>query len=287
MDDHGTPSARCARRSVSATRAASWVELSATRMRTSPGWAPGTRTAGRRWLPASRGGPRAGAGRRRRDGGQQGRAAAAAGAQRHHRRGLAVGGAEPLGKLGQRAHVGAAERVDGLVRVTDRDQLPAVAGQRHQQGLLGRVAVLVLVDQHHVVGGRARAAGSPPGRAGRRRSGRSRRSRRPGPGPGRSGPRTGPGRRRPPSSRRGRGAGRAGAGCGRPGRARPRAAAGRAPPRRSPGWPGAGRSRSGQRVPPSWASPRSIRRISSSCSGAESSRGGSSPASTNSRRASA
>ena len=91
--------------------------------------------------------------------GQQDGAAAAAGAQRHHRRGLAVGSAEPLGKLGQRAHVGAPERVDGLVRVADRDQLTAVPGQRHQQRLLGRVAVLVLVDQHHVVG----AALAPPG----------------------------------------------------------------------------------------------------------------------------
>ena len=134
---------------------------------------------------------------------------------------------------------------------------------------------------------RARAAWSPRGRAGRRRCGRSPRSRRPGPGPGRSGPRTGPGTRRPPSSRRGPAACRAGAGRGRPGRARPRAAAGRAPPRRSPGWPGRAAARSGQPAPPSWASPRSIRRTSSSCSGAESSRGGSSPASTNSRRASA
>ena len=84
--------------------------------------------------------------------GQQVAAAAAAGAQRHHRRGLAVRGAEPVRELGERAHVGAAERVDGLVRVADRDQLPAVPGQRHQQRLLGRVAVLVLVHQHHVVG---------------------------------------------------------------------------------------------------------------------------------------
>ena len=84
--------------------------------------------------------------------GQQVMAAAAAGTQRHHRRRLAVRGAEPVRELGERAHVGAAERVDGLVRVADRDQLPAVPGQRHQQRLLRRVAVLVLVDQHHVVG---------------------------------------------------------------------------------------------------------------------------------------
>ena len=84
--------------------------------------------------------------------GQQVTAAAAAGAQRHNRGRLPVRGAEPVRELGERAHVGAAERVDGLIRVADRDQLPAVPGQRHQQRLLRRVAVLVLVDQHHVVG---------------------------------------------------------------------------------------------------------------------------------------
>ena len=47
IDDQGTPSARWARRSVSATSAASWVELSATRMRTSPGGASGTGTRSR------------------------------------------------------------------------------------------------------------------------------------------------------------------------------------------------------------------------------------------------
>ena len=175
MDDQGTPSARWARRSVSATSAASWVELSATRMRTSPAGAPGTGTRSR-WLPDAAGllpeagcrgraaGRRAagrctaGCGRRRGQPpghpagrGQQDGAAAAAGAQRHHRRGVAVRGAEPVGKLGERAHVGAPEGVDGLVRVADRDQLTAVPGQRHQQRLLRRVAVLVLIDQHHVV----------------------------------------------------------------------------------------------------------------------------------------
>ena len=54
MDDQGTPSARWARRSVSATSAASWVELSATRMRTSPAGAPGTGTRSR-WLPRAAG----------------------------------------------------------------------------------------------------------------------------------------------------------------------------------------------------------------------------------------
>ena len=49
-------------------------------------------------------------------------------------------------------HIGPAERVDGLVRVPHRDELTAVTRQRVQQGFLGRVGVLILVDQHHVVG---------------------------------------------------------------------------------------------------------------------------------------
>ncbi len=85
--------------------------------------------------------------------GEQDRAAAAAGLQGDDGRGLAGRGAEPLRELGERAHIGAAELVDGLIRVTDRDQLAAVAGQREQQRLLGRVAVLVLIDEHHVVRG--------------------------------------------------------------------------------------------------------------------------------------
>ena len=47
MLDQGTPSARWARRSVSATSAASWVELSATRMRVSPGGLSGVGTSSR------------------------------------------------------------------------------------------------------------------------------------------------------------------------------------------------------------------------------------------------
>ena len=147
IEDQGTPSARWARRSVSATRAASWVELSAMRMRTSPGagfpairsrWPMGPRGSRRatRREAASRTGPL----RRQVCSGDDGR-------------GLAGRGAESLRELGERAHVGAAELVDGLIRVADRDQLAAVAGQREQQRLLGRVAVLVLVDEHHVVRG--------------------------------------------------------------------------------------------------------------------------------------
>ena len=48
--------------------------------------------------------------------------------------------------------VRAPEGVDRLVRITDRDQLPAVAGQGVQQFLLSRVGVLVLVHQDDVVG---------------------------------------------------------------------------------------------------------------------------------------
>ena len=47
MLGQGTPSARWARRNVSATSAASWVELSATRMRTSPGGLSGVGTSSR------------------------------------------------------------------------------------------------------------------------------------------------------------------------------------------------------------------------------------------------
>ncbi len=84
--------------------------------------------------------------------GQQELPAAATGAQRDHLRGAPVGSTEPLGEPADRAGVGATEPVDRLVRVTDRDQLPAVSGQRVQQALLRGVSVLVLVDQDRVVG---------------------------------------------------------------------------------------------------------------------------------------
>ena len=47
MSGQGTPSARWARRRVSATSAASWVELSAIRMRISPGGLSGVGTSSR------------------------------------------------------------------------------------------------------------------------------------------------------------------------------------------------------------------------------------------------
>ena len=71
-----------------------------------------------------------------------------AGGAEHERRGPpAVGAAELVGELEDAADVGAAERVDGLVRVTDDRQVAAVTGQRPQQRDLGRVGVLVLVDE--------------------------------------------------------------------------------------------------------------------------------------------
>ncbi len=65
--------------------------------------------------------------------------------------GPAVGLPEGVGELQDAVHVGAAERVDRLVGVADRDQVPPAAGQPLQQPDLGGVGVLVLVDEHHVV----------------------------------------------------------------------------------------------------------------------------------------
>ena len=62
IDDHGTPPDRCARRSVSAMTAASWLALSATMTLTAPGAAPG-RAARSRW-PAWTAWPAVAAGRR-------------------------------------------------------------------------------------------------------------------------------------------------------------------------------------------------------------------------------
>ncbi len=83
---------------------------------------------------------------------QQTGAAAAAGAQRDHGRRVTVRGAELLGEARQRPHVRAAERVNRLVRVAHGDQVPAIACQGQQQGLLRRVTVLVLIDEDGVVG---------------------------------------------------------------------------------------------------------------------------------------
>ncbi len=93
-------------------------------------------------------------------GGQQDRAAATAGTQRDHTGGPVVRGAEDVGEPFHRMHVGAAESVDRLIRVTDRDQLAAVPGQCVEQRFLRGIGVLVLVHQHDVV----RLALTVPGR---------------------------------------------------------------------------------------------------------------------------
>ncbi len=65
--------------------------------------------------------------------------------------GAAVRVPEGLRELQDAVDVGAPERVDGLVRVPDGDQLAPAAGQPPQQPDLGRVGVLVLVDEDRVV----------------------------------------------------------------------------------------------------------------------------------------
>ena len=191
IDDHGTPSTKWARRSVSAMTAASWLALDAMSTRAvpavavasgirsrCPGRAPagpapcgrrpaGQPPAGRRLLAGAllasllrAAGARAGdqPGRHRQPAGhparrgQQHRAAAPAGTQRDHAGRPVVRSAEQVREPAHGVGVRAAERVDRLVRVADRDQFPAVPGQRVQQRLLGRVGVLVLVHQHDVVG---------------------------------------------------------------------------------------------------------------------------------------
>ena len=133
------PSIRCARRSVSAISAASWLALAAVATRTSPAGrarapAPGPGAAGRRrpgHAPPAAARPLPGRdaalrhpGRHPARGGQQHRPAAAAGAQRDHLGRPAVRCAEPLREAPDALDVRAAERVDRLVRVADRDQLP-------------------------------------------------------------------------------------------------------------------------------------------------------------------
>ncbi len=84
-------------------------------------------------------------------GGEQHGARAAGHPQHLDLGGAAVGVPEGLRELQDAVDVGAAERVDGLVRVADGDQLPPAAGQPPQQPDLGRVGVLVLVDEDRVV----------------------------------------------------------------------------------------------------------------------------------------
>ena len=211
----GTPSTRCARRSVSAMTAASWLALAATRIRTVPGSAV---ASGRRsrWARPALAAPadlrrptarapapgRAAADRYRtgrltgllRQGGAATRREAASStgplrgrcAARRCWPGRSSGVRNRLGKRPHGVHIGPAERVNGLVRVPHRDELTAVTRQRVQQGFLGRVGVLILVDPAPRRRPCARGPGSPPGSAALRQSGRSPRSRRPGLGPGRN-----------------------------------------------------------------------------------------------------
>ena len=218
--------------------------------------------------------------------GEQHRSAATAGAQRDDRSGRAVRAAELIGEAGQHTHVRAAEGVDRLVGVAHGYQVPAVAGQRLQQGLLRRVAVLVLVDEHGVVRVPLPLPGGLPGEQPRRDPDDLRVVIR--------------GHRGQVEAR--------GVAVEEPARRHP-VVAPAAPAELAqrltvePALGGAhqdvaqllGEPPGGERGPepagqfpaPSATSPRSIRRISRSCSGAESRRGGWSPASTNSRRASA
>ncbi len=81
-------------------------------------------------------------------GDEQPRAEAARRPQRHDRGRRAVGAREVRRELEDAAHLRAPEPVDRLVRVTDHDQVAAVAGQRAEQRDLAGVGVLVLVDEH-------------------------------------------------------------------------------------------------------------------------------------------
>ncbi len=84
-------------------------------------------------------------------GGEQQGAGAAGDAQHLDLGGAAVGPAEGLRKVEDAVDVGAAEGVDRLVGVTDRDEVASAAGEPAQQPDLGGVGVLVLVDEDDVV----------------------------------------------------------------------------------------------------------------------------------------
>ena len=197
--------------------------------------------------------------------------------------GVPSGPANCVGEAGQHAHIRAAEGVDRLVGVAHRHQVPAVPRQGLQQRLLRRVAVLVLIDEHRVVGVPLPLPGG-------------RRAEQPGGDPDDLRVVVG-GHRRQVEPR----------GVAVEERARRHPVVPLAPPaelaqglavqaplRRAHQdvaqllGEAPGRERGteplGPVAAPSAVSPRSSRRISSSCSGAESSRGGWSPASTNSRR---
>ena len=74
-------------------------------------------------------------------------------AQGHDRRWLTRGRAELLGKLQEPSHVGAAESVDGLIVVANRDDAAGRADQSLKELDLKWIGVLILVDVHRSIGG--------------------------------------------------------------------------------------------------------------------------------------
>jgi hypothetical protein len=84
-------------------------------------------------------------------GGQQGGTGAAGGPEHLHGGRGAVRAREGARELQDAVHIGAPERVDRLVGVSEGDEVAAAAGEGVQQPYLGRVGVLVLVDEHGVV----------------------------------------------------------------------------------------------------------------------------------------
>ncbi len=83
---------------------------------------------------------------------EQDRSGPARHVERDDRSGRAVGGREPVGEAPDDLDLGTTERVDGLVRVADDDQVAAAAGEQGEQLFLCRVGVLVLVDDDEDAG---------------------------------------------------------------------------------------------------------------------------------------
>ena len=74
------------------------------------------------------------------------RSVAAHGAQRDHRRGLSPGLSKRVREVEESLHLGSAERVDRLIRVTDSHHRASRPGDATQELDLKRVGVLELVD---------------------------------------------------------------------------------------------------------------------------------------------
>ncbi len=84
--------------------------------------------------------------------GQQRGAAAAASAQGNDVGWPAGWRSEAVWETPDRRDVRTAKRVNRLIGITDSDQLPAIASELHEQLLLSRIGVLILVHEDHVVG---------------------------------------------------------------------------------------------------------------------------------------